>query len=75
MSITAIQNELLELSASDRVRMIDVLWSSLEEPELKAKEAAWAAEAERRIDAYGSGALTARDAETVFGELRNKLNR
>jgi putative addiction module component (TIGR02574 family) len=72
MSINTIQSELLELPVSERVRMIEVLWNSLAEPELKAREAAWAAEAERRIVAYESGALEARDTATVFSELRKK---
>ena len=75
MSVTAIQNELLNLPASERVRLIDVLWDSLSEPELKSREAAWAAESERRIDAYESGAIKARDAKDVFAELKKGLAR
>ena len=67
MSVAAIQNELLELPASERARLIDVLWDSLSEPELKSREAAWAAESERRVAAYESGALKAKDAKDVFG--------
>ena len=44
MSSTAIQSELLSLPASERAKLIDVLWDSLSEPEVKAREAAWAAE-------------------------------
>lgn len=73
MSITAPQDELLNLPASERLRLIDMLWDSLEKPELKTRETAWASEAERRISAYESGALTARDAAAVFSELRQKL--
>ena len=40
---------------------------------LQAREAAWAAESERRIDAFESGALTARDAATVFADLKQRL--
>lgn len=50
MSITAIQNELLNLPLSERLRMIDVLWDSVTEPEIKAREAAWAVESKRRLD-------------------------
>jgi putative addiction module component (TIGR02574 family) len=62
MSVATIQNELLSLSEAERARLIDVLWDSLSEPELKLRESAWAVESERRIDAYDSGALKARDA-------------
>jgi putative addiction module component (TIGR02574 family) len=75
MSVTAIQNELLNLPESERARMIDFLWDSLSEPELKLRETAWAAESERRIDAYEAGALKARDAQTVFAELKKGLKK
>jgi hypothetical protein len=42
---------------------------------LKSREAAWAAESERRIDACESGALKARDAKDVFAELKKGLVR
>jgi len=70
MSMATIKNELLNLPAPERARMIDFLWDSLSEPELKLRETAWAAESERRIDAYESGTLKARDAQTVFAELK-----
>ena len=66
MSVTAIQSEVLNLPAQDRARLLDLIWESLNEPEIKAREAAGATEAERRIDAYDSGKLTARDAADVF---------
>jgi putative addiction module component (TIGR02574 family) len=75
MSVVTIQNELLNLPATERVRLIDVLWDSLSEPELKLRETAWAAESERRIDAYESGTLKARDAEAVFAELKKGLKK
>jgi putative addiction module component (TIGR02574 family) len=73
MSVAAIQSELLNLPAKERARLIDVLWNSLSEPELKSREAAWAAESERRIDAYDSGDLKARDAHQVFEELNKEM--
>ena len=41
MSVAAIQNEIPSLSPEERVKLIDLLWDSLSEPELKAREAAW----------------------------------
>jgi putative addiction module component (TIGR02574 family) len=73
MSVTTIQAEILGLPADERVKLIDVLWDSLSLPEVKSREAAWAAESERRIDAFEAGKLTARDAATVFSELRKGL--
>ena len=75
MSLTAIQEEALNLPADDRLRLIDLLWESLPGPELASREAAWAAESERRIDAYESGELTARDAGEVLAELKRGLGR
>ena len=75
MSVAALQDELLKLPATERARLIDVLWNSLSEPELRTREAEWAAESERRIDAYEAGRLQARDAQTVFAELKKGTTR
>jgi putative addiction module component (TIGR02574 family) len=75
MSITAIQDEILGLPATDRARLIDVLWNSISAPEQQARETAWAAESERRIDAYDAGKLTAREAAEVFADLKKGLRR
>jgi putative addiction module component (TIGR02574 family) len=75
MSVTAIQNEVLNLSAKERAQLIDLIWESLSEPRIKAREAAWAAESERRIDAYDNGKLTARDAADVFADLKKNLRK
>ena len=75
MSVVSIQNEVLNLSAKERARLIDVLWESLSEPEIKKREGAWAAESERRIDAYDKGELKARDAKDVFADLKKKLGK
>jgi len=75
MSVATIQNELLNLPATERARLIDFLWDSLSKPELKLRETAWAAESERRIDAYESGTLKARDAQAVFAESNKRLGK
>ena len=75
MSVTVIQSEVLNLSATDRARLLDVIWESLSEPEIKARETACATESERRIDAYDSGKLTARDATDVFADLKKSLQK
>jgi putative addiction module component (TIGR02574 family) len=73
MSVTAIQAEILGLPATERVRLIDVLWDSVSSAELKTCEAAWAAESERRIEAFDAGKLTARAATEVFADLKKGL--
>jgi putative addiction module component (TIGR02574 family) len=55
--------------------LIDVLWDSISAPEQQAREAAWAAESERRIDAHDAGKLTARDASEVFADLKRGSRR
>ena len=75
MRATAIQDEILNLPAAERVRLIDVLWKSISIPEQQAREAAWAAESERRIDAYEAGKLPARDAKDVFADLKKSLGK
>lgn len=75
MSVTAIQSELLNLPVVERARLLDVIWESLSEPETKEREAAWATESERRIDAYDNGKLTARPAAEVFADLKKNLRK
>jgi len=75
MSVSAIQDEILGLPATERARLIDVLWKSISAPEQQARETAWAAESERRIDAYDAGKLTARDASEVFADLKKNLGK
>ncbi len=73
MSVTAIQEEILSLPATERARLLDLLWGSFAKPEQQAREVAWAAEAEQRIDAFDAGKLTARDATEVFSDLKKGL--
>ena len=73
MNVATIQDELLSLPAVERAKLIDVLWQSLSGPELQAREAAWAAESERRIDAFEAGQLTARNTRDVLEDLKKSL--
>lgn len=75
MSAATIQNEILGLPPAERAKLIDLLWDSLSEPEFKERETAWAVESERRIDAFDTGKLKARDAKEVFAELKKNLRK
>lgn len=75
MSVASIQDEILGLPARERAKLIDVLWESLSSPEVQLREAAWAEESERRIDAFEAGELKARDAQSVFSDLRKDLRK
>lgn len=73
MSVATIQAEVLSLPPGERAKLIDVLWESLASPEVTSREAAWARESDRRIDAFEAGQLKARDGRPVLSELRKGL--
>jgi putative addiction module component (TIGR02574 family) len=73
MSVVTVQNAAMDLPPVERARLIDALWNSLASEELKAREAAWAAESERRIDAVEAGQMKTRDADAVLTDLRKGL--
>jgi putative addiction module component (TIGR02574 family) len=75
MSVATIQAEVLGLPPGERAKLIDVLWDSLASSEVRSREAAWAEESERRIDAFEEGKLKAREAGRVFSDLRKDLRR
>lgn len=53
-----------QLSTDERIELADLLYADTVVPDAEW-EAAWAAEAQSRIDAYRKGELEAEDAETV----------
>ncbi len=73
MTLKVIETEASSLSMTDKARLIDFLWDSLSPHEIKAREAAWASESERRIVAFEKGAIGARDAGEVLSDLRTGL--
>ena len=75
MNTATVQEQVLVLPPAERAKLIDVLWDSLSSPQTKSREAAWAEESERRIDAFDKGLLPARDAEALFAELRGHLSK
>ena len=75
MSLASIQAEISRLSSSERARLIDILWESLDEARVKEIEAKWAAESEARIDAVERGELQTVDGPSVLEELRASLRK
>ena len=73
MSLASIQKEVVQLNFTERVRLIDLLWESLDEGRLNEIEAKWAAESEDRIDAFDRGELPAVDGPSALRELRSSL--
>lgn len=49
MTFKSIQAELIRLSSTERAKLIDILWDSLDEERIKEIEGKWAAESEERI--------------------------
>jgi putative addiction module component (TIGR02574 family) len=56
----------LGLGPVERAELIDALLASFDANDTGALDAAWSVEAESRIDAYESGALSAISAKGVF---------
>ena len=54
------------LAPDDRSRLVDLLLESLHEAPIGAVEAAWDAEAERRLAGYEQGDIQALDGEEVL---------
>ncbi len=67
-STETLLRQALELSANDRVALIDGLIVSLAKAD-PAIDALWLKEAESRMAAYRAGELGAVDADEVFAEL------
>ena len=71
MSFASIQDEVSRLSSTERAKLIDFLWESLDEARIKEIEARWAAESESRIDAVDRGELETIDGPSALRELRS----
>jgi len=75
MSLESIQSEISRLSDTERARLIDFLWESLDEESIKQIEEKWAAESEARINAVERGELETLDGPTALEELRSILRK
>ena len=75
MSLASIQSEIEKLAPAERASLIDLLWDSLDEGQIKEIEAKWTAESEDRIDAFERGELSAVDGPSALEELRSSLTK
>lgn len=75
MSLQSIQREIFQLNPTERARLIDLLWESLDEARIREVEAKWASESEDRIDAYDRGDLPAVDGTAALDDLRSSLRK
>ena len=64
--------QLLSLPASERAKLAEKLLASLKEPDESTREA-WAAETERRLDAFDKGEIRALPGEEVLARLRSRF--
>ncbi len=58
-----ILHDALQLSPLERAELIEKLFDAFSFPERESVDRLWAAEFERRIDAYESGAIKSKPAE------------
>src|SRR5687768_10439920 len=75
MSLTSIQEEIVRLSSTERAKLIDILWESLDEERVKEIEAKWTVESEDRIDAVDRGDLETIDGPSALRDLRSSLRK
>ena len=73
MSIATIQDSVLQLPATEKVVLIDLLWDSLGPEELTQREQGWAAESEERVDAVERGELSTLEGSEAIRSLRRSL--
>lgn len=61
--------EALDLPPMERAALVEEILTSFDFPQRQEVDAAWAKEAEDRIDAYERGELSASPANAVFDRL------
>ena len=64
-----ILREALDLPPADRAELVEQILASFEFPARKEIDAAWAKEAENRIDAYERGEIHSTPASEIFKEI------
>lgn len=73
-SVEEILSAALALPPSARAMIADHLLQSLDEPNQKEIDEAWAKEAERRMQEIREGRVETIDSESVMEELRSRFN-
>ncbi len=71
MQVQTILNEALKLPPVDKASVIDQLMASFDLSEKQRIDEAWANEAERRIDAYDTGRISAKPVQEVMREINS----
>jgi len=68
-----VENQVAQLTESDRVRLVEQLIRTLDSGEDVDAENAWLDEAERRYQEYRAGKLTSKAADAVFEDVLSNL--
>lgn len=68
-STQALIKQASQLSASEKIELIDALLASVDKPDAEI-DALWAIEAEDRLAAYSAGAIKALDLNQVLAKYR-----
>jgi putative addiction module component (TIGR02574 family) len=63
----------LSLSPTERAELAEHVLASLDTPERRRIDQAWAAESEERLDAFERGEIADISAEDVFGRYRKPM--
>lgn len=71
LAIEQIITEISPLKPLDKLRLIEQILASLNQPNKKLEDI-WAKEAEERIEAYNSSSISSVCEEDVFGKYRRK---
>jgi len=74
MTLTEAQDRLKDLPTKDRAELLDWLWEGLQSQDVLRRQALWAAESERRIEAVNRGELSTIDGPTALEQLRRSLD-
>ena len=70
-----ILREALDLPPIDRAELVEQILASFEFPARQDIDAAWAQEAEDRIDAYERGEISSSPANKVFKDIERQAKR
>jgi putative addiction module component (TIGR02574 family) len=74
-SLQQIQEEIRELSTSDKETLVRALWEDLDGPSDPGVDAAWLDEAKRRDAELDAGSVESVPASEVFQRLRASLTK
>ncbi|WP_309399618.1 addiction module protein [Cerasicoccus maritimus] len=73
MTLEELTSEAMRIPSVERLRLAEQILASLDSPEQREVDAAWAAEAEERVVAFEQGAVEAMDADALHQAIEKRL--